>query len=368
MGNINSIEELKNSEEIKNLVKESIKTIYSMQNEYKSKIESEVSINVKSDNIGSNNVSSGGGVMIGKGDKGINIKQLGNVQTEMQTVYYSNFLSKSGKSPIVKLICSDMLEMTEKDNFDEEMPNFYDPVYIMTMLGFNVKSAEFDFDKGVIRYEINDETKNNLNGGGSKSDDTEDLEFDTLIQEMSLDDLYEKLTNGYMGKISEKIVNVKEEIKNLKNNIERSTYNYASNRIVVKNVILEDVDVLQKNESIQKMFDDFDELETKIENIKNGSDVNGSGEMAISSISIKSNKSNQPNSSNSSPESTNQPNSSSTNSTISKYISSITNDPSTFKLILILILVIIIFFISLFIYQSKRKTSTRSIRTPNNAL
>ena len=284
MGNINSMEELKNSEEIKNLVKESIKTIYSMQNEYKSKIESEVMINVKSDNIGSNNVSSGGGAMIGKGDKGINIKQIGNVQTEMQTVYYSNFLSKSGKSPIVKLICSDMLEMTDKDNFDEEMPNFYDPVYIMTMLGFNVKSAEFDFDKGVIRYEINDETKNNLKSDDTKDsnvDDTKDSNFNNLIQEMSLDELYEKLTNGYMGKISEKVVNVKEKIRNLKNNIERSTYNYASNRIVVKNATLEDVDVIQKNESIQKMFDDFDKLETKIENIKNDSNVKGSGEMVI---------------------------------------------------------------------------------------
>lgn len=347
MGNINSMEELKNSEEIKNLVKESIKTIYSMQNEYKSKIESEVMINVKSDNIGSNNVSSGGGVMIGKGDKGINIKQIGNVQTEMQTVYYSNFLSKSGKSPIVKLICSDMLEMTEKDNFDEEMPNFYDPIYIMTMLGFNVKSAEFDFDKGVIRYEINDETKNNL-----KSDDMNDSKFNDLIQEMSLDELYEKLTNGYMGKISEKVVNVKEKIRNLKNNIERSTYNYASNRIVMKNATLEDVDVIQKNESIQKMFDDFDKLETKIENIKNNSNVKSSEEMVINSISINSN---------SSP-------SLSSSSTISNYISSITNNSSIFKLVLILILVIIIFFISLFIYQSKRKTNTRNIRMPNNAL
>lgn len=347
MGNINSMEELKNSEEIKNLVKESIKTIYSMQNEYKSKIESEVMINVKSDNIGSNNVSSGGGVMIGKGDKGINIKQIGNVQTEMQTVYYSNFLSKSGKSPIVKLICSDMLEMTDKDNFDEEMPNFYDPIYIMTMLGFNVKNAEFDFDKGVIRYEINDETKNNL-----KNDNMNDSRFNDLIQEMSLDELYEKLTNGYMGKISEKVVNVKEKIRNLKNNIERSTYNYASNRIVVKNATLEDVDVIQKNESIQKMFDDFDKLETKIENIKNDSNVKGSGEMVINSISINSNTSP----------------SSSTNSTISNFISSITNNSSTFKLVLILIIVIIIFFISLFIYQSKRKTNTRNIRMPNNAL
>ena len=151
MGGYSSIEDLKSDENIRNLIKESINSIYDMQNEYHESVKEVTKIDVNSDVIGSNEVNSGGGVMIGSGKDGINISQSTNLQTEMQTMYYGNFLSKNDE-PIVQLVSSDLLNMTQKNNSDKEMPNFYDPVYIMSLLGFNVKFAEFDFENNRIKY------------------------------------------------------------------------------------------------------------------------------------------------------------------------------------------------------------------------
>lgn len=153
MGGFNSIEELKSSEEIRNLIKEAINSVYEMQEEYHKNIKEVKSIDVSSEVIGNNVVNSGSGVMIGKGE-GINISQNINLETELQTVYYANFLSRT-KEPIVSMISLDMLNVDKKDNSESEMPNYYDPEYVMNMLGFNVESAEFDFDNDRIKYKVN---------------------------------------------------------------------------------------------------------------------------------------------------------------------------------------------------------------------
>ena len=153
MGGFNSIEELKGSEEIRNLIKESINSVYEMQEEYHKNIKEVKSVDVSSEVIGNNVVNSGNGVMIGKGD-GINISQNINLETELQTVYYANFLSRT-KEPVVSMISLDMVNVDTKDNSEAEMPNYYDPEYVMNMLGFNVESAEFDFDNDRIKYKVN---------------------------------------------------------------------------------------------------------------------------------------------------------------------------------------------------------------------
>lgn len=153
MGGFNSIEELKGSEEIRNLIKESINSVYEMQEEYHKNIKEVKSVDVSSEVIGNNVVNSGNGVMIGKGD-GINISQNINLETELQTVYYANFLSRT-KEPIVSMISLDMVNVDTKDNSEAEMPNYYNPEYVMNMLGFNVESAEFDFDNDRIKYKVN---------------------------------------------------------------------------------------------------------------------------------------------------------------------------------------------------------------------
>ena len=153
MGGYASIEELKNDSNIRSIIEKSINTIYEMQNNYHENIREVKYTDVSSSVIGDNTVDSGGGVIIGTGDDGVVITQTTNIQTEMQTMYYANFLSKNTE-PIVSLISSEFLNMTDKNNMDEVMPNFYDPVFIMNMIGYNVSEAYFDFDNDVIKYKI----------------------------------------------------------------------------------------------------------------------------------------------------------------------------------------------------------------------
>ena len=257
MGGYNSIEDLKNDETIRNLIKESLNCVFDMQEEYKENIKNVVEVDVSSQVIGSNEVDSGGGVMIGSGKNGIKINQKTNLQTEVQTMYYGNFLSKQN-NPVIQMISSDMLNMTEKDNSEKEMPNFYDAVYVMNMLGFNVIEANFDFENDRVEYI----QSLGMNGDGNVDGNVDGNE--TEKKYISFAELYEILTNDYIMNINEKIYNIREKVNNIKTNITRSTYNYAQNRISI-NGNLSDANLKQNNTSIQKMYDNMDKIVEDVE-------------------------------------------------------------------------------------------------------
>ena len=163
MGNFSSIEELKNSTEIRELIKKGISNVYEMQREYDENVSEVKTIDAKYKQIGTNNVDSGGGVVIGSGKDGIKIKQNTNIQTEAKTLYFGNYIANgSDGNPITELASAEMLEMTKKDNSDEIMPNFYDAKYILGLLGINgVKDAHFVF----IDDSIDGDNRENEIGG-----------------------------------------------------------------------------------------------------------------------------------------------------------------------------------------------------------
>lgn len=236
MGGYSSIEDLKSDENIRNLIKESINSIYDMQNEYHESVKEVTKIDVNSDVIGSNEVNSGGGVMIGSGKDDINISQSTNLQTEMQTMYYGNFLSKNDE-PIVQLVSSDLLNITQKDNAEKEMPNFYDPVYIMTSLGFNVKFAEFDFENNRIKYIID---------YGEAKDQIDEQN----IQE------YERMNNEQ--KVRKKMNEESGEEK----------YAYYETEPITRDLINKiDEDIAQKN----RLMNEHDEIDPNFKTLKNKS-------------------------------------------------------------------------------------------------
>ena len=152
MGHFNSIEELRSSPIVQELLKDSVDVVYDMQRKYKENILKVTKVDVGSSTIGSNSVSSGGGVIIGSGG-GITINQSTNLETEVKTMYFGNYLSKSD-NPVIQFVSSDMCEMTKEDNSESIMPDFYDPMVVMSMLGYNVTDAKFDFDNDRILYQI----------------------------------------------------------------------------------------------------------------------------------------------------------------------------------------------------------------------
>ena len=165
MGNFNSIEELKNSAEIRELIKKGISNVYEMQKEYDENVSEVKMIDAKYKQIGTNNVDSGGGVVIGSGNDGIKIKQNTNIQTEVKTLYFGNYIAnESNENPVTKLASAEMLEMTKKDNSDKVMPNFYDAKYVLKLLGIGsdggIEDAHFVFDGtgdgGYIEYKLNE--------------------------------------------------------------------------------------------------------------------------------------------------------------------------------------------------------------------
>lgn len=281
MGGYNSIEELKNDENIRNLIKESINSIYDMQNEYHENVKEVTKIDVDSDVIGTNEVNSGGGVMIGSGNDGINISQSTNLQTEMQTMYYGNFLSKNDE-PIVQLVSSDLLNITQKDNSENEMPNFYDPIYIMTLLGFNVKYAEFDFENDRIKYiidygsaknQIDEQTVQEYEKMNDEQNEHKNHNEKYKVKRKYLLDIQDKLNetnekyNGLLdegkgsvkgsdltairGKISIAQQNVNKDMIDLQNNKavkEKQEEKYGSSNIPLDSKVKEKLNIVLNNE------------------------------------------------------------------------------------------------------------------------
>lgn len=272
MGGYSSIEALKSDENIRNLIKESINSIYEMQDEYHESVKEVTKIDVDSDVIGSNEVNSGGGVMIGSGKDGINISQSTNLQTEMQTMYYGNFLSKNDE-PIVQLVSSDLLNMTQKDNAEKEMPNFYDPVYIMTLLGFNVKFAEFDFENNRIKYivdysdvkdQINEQNIQEYERMNEEQNEHKKHNEKYKVRRKYLLDLQDKLkevnekyndllVNGGKGAVkSSDLTAVQSEISIAQQNVDKGIVDLQNNKVV--------------NEKLKEKYEDGDiPLDSKVE-------------------------------------------------------------------------------------------------------
>ena len=252
MGGYSSIEELKNDENIRNLIKESINSIFEMQEEYYESTQKTTNIETKSDVLGSNSVDSGGGVMIGSGKKGITIKQKTKLETEIQTIYYSNFLSKND-NPVIQLVSSDMLNMTTKDNSEHEMPNFYDPIYIMNMIGYNTKTAEFDFENDRIKYVIdygeaneqikeqniseyenkNEEQKQNLIHNETHKEQREKyLKLQNKLSEMNKE--YNKILESTTDIKGSDIADINGKISIIQQNIDKYISDLYNNKLIKK--------------------------------------------------------------------------------------------------------------------------------------
>ena len=258
MGQFNSIEELKNDATIRNLIKESINAIFDMQEEYHENIKEVTNVNTSATMVGDNTVTSGGGVMIGSGKNGITINQNTNLETVMKTMYFGNFLSKR-KEPIVQLVSSDMMNMSSKDNSEEEMPNWYDPVYVMGMLGIPVKSAEFDFENKGIKYVVDHgEAKEQVDEANIK-------EYERMNEEQE----EHKKHNEKYAVLREKLLGLKDKLKQLnkeyeallndgKGTVKGSDIGAKTNEIQIAQQNLDkDVVDLQNNELVKKAMNEI---------------------------------------------------------------------------------------------------------------
>lgn len=168
MGSYNSIDDLQNDPELERMIREAIDSIFTMEDRYHEEVKEVSKQSVTSTQAASNNIK--GMIVAGPGTT-IALKQSNKLETIMKTSYYSNILSASNGKPEVKLIASDMLKITSKNNADKEMPNFYDPTYIMNSLGYDVSAAEFDFDSQVIRYKIAAEEEKLTNAETKRQND-----------------------------------------------------------------------------------------------------------------------------------------------------------------------------------------------------
>lgn len=257
MGNYTSIEELKNSPELDSLIHSAIDTIFAMEHDYHNEVKEVKRVNVSAIQSGKNEIK---GFMIAGPGTTIKLSQTAILDTVMKTSYYANMLSSTNGDVEVKLIAADMLNMTENDNCEKQMPDYSNAKSVMGMLGFDVESAEFDFEGKVVNYRMNGDDKY-----------------------ITMEKLYELLTERFKGNIDERINNIDEKVKNLVTNIEISTRNVSSNEIEIRavDVVNSYIDISQYNESRIELIAAFENVAKEIDRLKNKSDDEVKNEVLV---------------------------------------------------------------------------------------
>ena len=166
-GSCSDINDLKNDTKLREMIKSAIKGTIKESNESHEMIQKSKRVKNQSMQTGSNNITSGGGVVIGSADNPIQLTQKTNIKSVVNTLYVSGYLKKQ-KEPIVQIVSSDLVGLSEENANEKELQKWYDPKYVLEMLGFRVDKAEFDFDNERINYwlsageEAKEDYKNNV--------------------------------------------------------------------------------------------------------------------------------------------------------------------------------------------------------------
>ena len=149
--NYSSLDDMKADPNLRDLIKQAIQGSITESTEIATKMQKTTNVDAKSHQIASNTITTGGHALVGNAAKPISLKQTTKAKTVVQTLQLANYIKKQ-KSPVVQCITSDLVGLSVKDACETELPKWYDPKYILEMLGLTVLVAEFNFEKQQIDY------------------------------------------------------------------------------------------------------------------------------------------------------------------------------------------------------------------------
>ena len=165
-GSYSSIEDLKNDNDLRDMIKNAIKGSIEESKEYQKTVKKVEQVSAKAQQIGSNTVNSGGHAVIGNAEKGgINITQKTNLKSVVKTLHIVNYLNaETQKNPVVQVVATDVLGLSKQDAYEKELPNWYDAKYILEMLGYRIKEARFNWNESRIEYTLDPGNDNESEG------------------------------------------------------------------------------------------------------------------------------------------------------------------------------------------------------------
>lgn len=154
MGNYESIDQLRNSEELKKWCYDATDILIDTDKQFKSDIESitrKVNENTSAVNAGSNSIKT---FNVTGRTSSVNLKQSTNLETTVKVTFVANAISIMENVPKeVKLIVLDTLRMSRATLSDEEVPSFSDPSYLLRLLNISdVTEAKLDYEKQIVTY------------------------------------------------------------------------------------------------------------------------------------------------------------------------------------------------------------------------
>lgn len=258
MGNYESIEQLRDSAELKDICYSAVDTLINLDRKYREDIKNtakKIDDNTQSTNIGSNKLKTG--ITIISPTSSVNINQKVVVDTVIKTTYYTNFMNILDVKPEIKFIICDILGLTKAKSNELSMPSYSDPVYLLSKLGItNVASATL----------IDNEIVYMMNGVNTK---------------IPLDDVKAKIHEYYKANLYEKISTISDSIMKTIANFDIAARNASSNDMeidTIKDVYDSVINLNQSNESKIRMETEFSDIGNKLAKLAKKTEENKSNE------------------------------------------------------------------------------------------
>lgn len=249
MGNYESIDQLRNSEELKKWCYDATDILIDTDKQFKSDIESitrKTNENTSVVNAGSNNLKTFN--VTGKTSE-VNLTQSTNLETTVKVTFVANAISiMENVSKEVKLIVLDTLRMSRATLSDEEVPSYSDPIYLLKLLNISdANESKLDYEKQVVTY-IN---QNN-----------EPVEVPIIK-------IKEYLHKHYQDNLESKLDQPKPKVDQVIANIKNCATNTGSNdlSITVRNSTNSFVNIEQYNDSRINLQQDFKILADELDRL-----------------------------------------------------------------------------------------------------
>ena len=151
---VSSLDELKTNSTIRDMIKNAIQGTITQASDYQEEVKNVQVVNTQAHQIGMNYVYTKDNPLLAEPDHPITFTQSVKANSVVQTNYLFAYMRKNEDNVYTQTISYDLAGISVKDAADEELPNWYDPMYLIKLLGLTPVEAKFNFDKNGIEYKL----------------------------------------------------------------------------------------------------------------------------------------------------------------------------------------------------------------------
>ena len=151
---VSSIEELKSNHVVRDMIKQAVKGTITQASDYQKEVQNVEIVNTQAHQVGMNYIYTKDNPLLADPETPITFTQTVKATSVVQTNYVFAYTRRNEDNTYIQALSYDLAGISVEDAVDKELPNWYDPVYLIKLLGLTPAEAHFNFDKNGIEYKL----------------------------------------------------------------------------------------------------------------------------------------------------------------------------------------------------------------------